>query len=121
MTEAVTLTASFDEDVIYLKEPSDQVWKVVSGKTDTRAATTVISEPLHGHLCFHKWERLTPLAVSFADQNFTIPVKKEGLIHLKVNNRDFGLVKALLVDSTTWRNVLVGRDLLNFHGLLPRI
>ena len=102
---------------LYMKPPHRN-WTEVSGKMDTGAATTVISAPLHGHLLVKRWPRRTPLHVKLAKHDVKIRVKEEGLMHLKINETDFRLVKCILNDSDEWRNVLIGRDFLKYHGLM---
>ena len=54
-----------------------------------------------------------------AEQSYTIPILYEGIIRLRINNRDLGLVKAQMIDSTEWKNALIGKDLMKAHGLVP--
>ena len=119
VAEATNEFTPKEMEKIFLRDVDAHEWVLVTGKLDTGAATTVISAPLHGHLCVNRWRRITPLAVKLASQSVSMEVKEEDLIWLKVNNKDFGFVKAILIDDDSWRNVLSGRDLMEHYGFLP--
>ena len=110
------------------RETVDKIYSLVNGKSvllavkvDRGADTTCGSMQIHGEHCLFKWPRPVPVVVSLADHGRVLSAKWEGLMDLKVNNTALGMVKVLLVDSSEWPNLLVGRDILKYKGLLKNI
>ena len=65
-----------------------------------------------------KWERPRPIICSLADHGVKVYARHEGIMELKVNQTELKMVKILLVSSPAWKNLLIGRDILRFRGLV---
>ena len=117
---SATIKTSGDlTDRIFLRTKGS--YEEFDGKVDTGAQTTVLSLQNHANGCVVMWPRVNPLMVKLADKGLMLPVVMEAAIDLRINNTVIGLCRALVVDSKSWDNVLVGKDLLAFHGLIKRI
>jgi len=105
-----------NEVILYARIAEE--WLRVNGKLDSGADVTVGSLPNHGRYCVKVWNYVgRPIIVKTAD-NTKHYIKAKGLVRLRANSRDLGLVEVLLVDTGNWNNLLVGRDIMIQQGLL---
>ena len=118
-----------DADGVVVFDPCDPAifvfrqgkWQRVVGKVDTGADSSMGSYQHHRHLCDKVWERVGPMKYAVTADKHRVPIKYNGLARVKLNNTEIGLVMLHLVDSNSWRFLLVGKDVLAKNNLLPVI
>ena len=102
---------------ISVSKDKGKTWQKVGGKVDSGADSSVGSWQNHRHLCTDTWNLVGQKLRIRVGGGQTFPVRKKGLIHLKVNDQVLDPCEILLVDCDTWVNLLIGEDFLQTQGL----
>ena len=102
---------------ISVSKDKGETWQKVGGKVDSGADSSVGSWQNHRHLCTDAWNLVGQKLRIRVGGGQTFPVRKKGLIHLKVNDQVLDACESLLVDCDTWVNLLIGEDFLQTQGL----
>ena len=101
---------------IYFKKGSEE-WKLIPGMPDTGADVTCGSIREHSKYCLKTWDFVGPRTSLRTADKTRHRVRKEGIINMKVGDKELGLVRILLVNSKQWSGLLVGLDLMRKHGI----
>ena len=102
--------------VSYTKDDG-KTWHVLHGKADSGADTTVGSLQEHAHCCLAIYDVVGQKITVRVAGGGGYPVRKKGLIMLKVGDKPLRITPILLVEASNWKNLLVGEDILQAEGL----
>ena len=70
----------------------------------------------HGHLLLKQWRNKgNDIFIRTADGTVH-KIHYIGVIDVKINDVDIGMIQTLLIDSASWKNLLIGKNVLIKHG-----
>ena len=121
--EILVQNVSYKTTTILEARGSDNKWIKIDGCLDSGAGRTVGGYQQHKKLCGMIKSLTTPMVVKVGDQR-PITVKAVGQISLRVHVDDvapvyLGDVQVFLLDCDTWKELLIGREVLSKFQSLP--